>query len=89
MGNHDLGFLTPRSLIFGDAPNAQFEQSMQLWGVRSSNGEPSVKSEVLNMLLRSILKKPGIGDYELARLIPIVPLSDIRDVGLACPLIPL
>jgi hypothetical protein len=82
VGNHDLGFLTTRSLVFGGAPNEQLEQSIKLWCVKSSNGEPSVKSEVLNMLLRSILKKPGIGDHELARLIPIIPLSDIRDVSL-------
>jgi hypothetical protein len=85
VGNHDLGFLTPRELVFCGAPNEQYEPSTQLWGVQSSIGEPSVKSEVLSMLLRCILKKPGICDHELARLIPIIPLSDIRDVSLDSP----
>ena len=72
MGNHDLDFLTPRELVIWGAPNEQI-------------GEPSVKSDVLSMLLRCILKKPGICDHELARLIPIIPLSDIRDVSLDSP----
>ena len=85
VGNHDLGFLTPRELVFCGAPSEQYEPSTQLWGVQSSIGEPSVKSDVLSMLLRCILKKPGICDHELARLIPIIPLSDIRDVSLDSP----
>jgi hypothetical protein len=84
VGNHDLGFLASRELVFPGAPNEQYQQATQLWGVKSSIGEPSVKSDVLALLLRAILKKPGIGDQELARQFPMIPLSDIRDVSPAC-----
>jgi hypothetical protein len=80
VGNHDLGFLAPRELVFRGAAHDACEQSTQLWGVQSSPGQPSVKSELLNVLLSFILKKPGVSDQELARVLPIVPLSDIRDV---------
>ncbi len=86
MGNHDLGFLAPRERLFHGAANEQCQQSTQLWGVKSSIGEPSIKSHVLALLLRAIFKKPGIGDQELARQLPMIPLSDIRDVSLYCSL---
>jgi hypothetical protein len=84
VGNHDLGFLASRKLVFPGVSNEQYQQATQLWGVKSSIGEPSVKSDVLALLLRAILKKPGIGDQELARQFPMIPLSDIRDVSSAC-----
>ncbi len=84
VGNHDLGFLAPRELLLYGAPIEQCQQSTQLWDVKSSIGEPSIKSQVLALLLRAILKKPGTCDQELARQLPMIPLSDIRDVSLDC-----
>ena len=89
VGNHDLGFLAPRQLVFPGAPTQQLpqqlHQSTQLWRVQSSTGQPSVKSELLILLLRAILKRPGISDQDLAWQLPVIPISDIRDVSLPPP----